>query len=53
MRKMTGAQASPLALSVASTRKNARFIFKLKAIGTLFRALALIASGTLALQSVA
>ncbi len=45
MRKTTGAQASSLAMSVASTRKRAHFIFKLKAIATLFRAIALIASG--------
>ncbi|MCY7348145.1 MAG: hypothetical protein LH614_18285 [Pyrinomonadaceae bacterium] len=40
----------PLAASVASTRKN-YVSFKLKSATTLFRAHALIASGTLALQS--
>ncbi len=41
----------PLAMSVASTRKVARLTFKSKAVETLFRAYALNASGTLALQS--
>ena len=38
VRKMTGAQASSLAMSVASTRKNAHVTFKLNFIVTLFRA---------------
>jgi len=36
VRKMTGARASPLAMSVASTRKNARVILKLNSIERFF-----------------
>jgi len=36
LRKMTGARASPLAMSVASTRKNARVILKLNFIERFF-----------------
>ncbi len=53
LRKMTGARASPLAMSVASTRKNARVTLKLNSIVTLFRAPRSWQAGTLALQSVA
>ena len=36
LRKMTGARVSPLAVSVASTRKNARVILKLNFIERFF-----------------
>ncbi|MBA3785771.1 MAG: hypothetical protein H0X15_09590 [Acidobacteria bacterium] len=41
---MTGAQASPLAMSVASTREDARYILR-HGWQRLFRAIALNASG--------
>jgi hypothetical protein len=44
MRKLTRAQASLLAMSAISARKNARLKFKLKIIETFFRASALNAS---------